>query len=152
MAIVVGGGWAWFQRREWDRTLRSKQAVERAAVEAERLGTAALAASDLTRWIEAIKAAEEAQHLLDSGDGDEALRRRVASDLEAYRKQAEALRTRERDRQMIAALDEARLLGAGIKGEGVAEPRGQTDLEFLVEKILNRSGPNVLKYSRQVSD
>src|SRR5208283_1728380 len=30
--------------------------------------------------------------------------------------------------------------------------RGQTDLEFLVEKILNRSGPNVLKYSRQVSD
>jgi len=34
----------------------------------------------------------------------------------------------------------------------IREPRGQTDLEFLVEKILNRSGPNVLKYSRQVSD
>ena len=33
----------------------------------------------------------------------------------------------------------------GVKGAsgslGVGEPRGQTDLEFLVEKILNRSDP-----------
>ncbi len=44
----------------------------------------------------------------------------------------------------------ALVLAAFRKGEprgrgSLGEPRGQTDLEFLVEKILNRSGPNVLR-------
>ena len=123
MATLVGGGWAWFQRREWDRTLRSKLAVEQALGEAERLGDAARTTPDLTHWAEAVRTAEGTQHLLDSGGGDEALRRRVAGLLKEYRKQAETLRDRERDQQMIAKLDEARLLGAGTKEGGIGYDR-----------------------------
>ena len=118
MISAVGGG-AWFWQRQAQNRRHLSTAVEEALKDANRLADAARAASDRTRWAEAIKTAEGAQQRLrESGVRDETLRHRVADALEAFQKKAKELETQERDRRLVAALGEARLRGTAEAREG----------------------------------
>jgi hypothetical protein len=65
VATVLGcGGWVWFERREQARQAHAAQAARDALDQAIRLGGEARAASDLSKWVEAISTARRALDLL----------------------------------------------------------------------------------------
>ena len=93
--------------------------MEEALKDANRLADAARAASDRTRWAEAIKTAEGAQQrCCESGVRDETLRHRVADASGGIPEEGEGAKARERDRRLVAALGEARLRGTAEAREG----------------------------------
>ncbi|WP_435011015.1 tetratricopeptide repeat protein [Tundrisphaera lichenicola] len=113
-AFLVGGF-------SWQRMVnRQKSDVSASAGmgRAERLAIQARASGELARWAEAIAEVRHAEALLESGGTNEMLRK--ASDrLRDYRAEValreEALLADARDRQTLADLEEARLLGSNIK-------------------------------------
>ncbi len=116
VTLILLGGFAWMQiaqRQETDATARSTMG------KAEGLAIEARISGDLPRWDQAIAEALLARERLESGGGSPTLRLEAESRLEAF--QAEQLRRREilaaeeKDRQVAAALQEARLLKSNVK-------------------------------------
>jgi serine/threonine-protein kinase len=113
-AGLLGGGWAFLARQHAARLLATTRVVTDALAEAERLrGHAQQAApGDLSKWSEALGAARRAQRLLDQGEADDGLRKRVTVALsELDREQAAAqqhVAELERDRRFLDRLEAIR--------------------------------------------
>jgi eukaryotic-like serine/threonine-protein kinase len=113
-AGVVGGGWSYLARQRSARLLATTQVVSEALAEAARLRGQAQesAAGDLTKWTDALGAARRAQGLLNEGEADDALQKRVAvvlADLERERATAEQRASEvERDRKLLEELEAIR--------------------------------------------
>ena len=111
MVALAIGGWEWFR---WQKRIQSdqlSQAVEKELKRAEELDNEA-------RWPEAIQVVEGAQSRLESGVGDESLRRRLSSALESYKEKEGERKAQERDGKFVVTLEDARLLGAASAKEG----------------------------------
>ena len=134
LAVVgVGAGAFWYQQeqnaRSTERTKRmtaTERDVTAALEEATTLGKqAATLQDDPAKWGVALKmalsAVERAQGVLDSGEGTDDLKRRVA----AQREELEAART---DQLMMARLEEARLQSAVAGKDGVFDMAGAAGL------------------------
>jgi serine/threonine protein kinase/Tfp pilus assembly protein PilF len=120
VAGLLIGGFAWQhaeQRRGTDLGARS------ILTQAEYLATQARASGDLGRWDAAVAEALRAKERLDSGSGSVDLTAEANRLLSAYR--ADRL-LQARDRQVVAALEEARLLMAKFKNGGF-DIRGKFD-------------------------
>jgi eukaryotic-like serine/threonine-protein kinase len=98
---LLVGVWGWVRHRRQDAV----QSARSWLFEADRLAIEASDKSDLTKWGEAVAAARQAKGILETGGDDADLRRRIDTRLAA-------LRTQERDRQMLKDLDEASLVRA----------------------------------------
>ena len=117
IASIIG---VWWSYRSLKR-LQSDQlthAVERDLVRADELDNGA-------RWAEAVEVLKGALRGLEPGVEHDSLRRRVKDALDLYTKreserqdQERKQRALERDREFVAALDKARLLGAARAKEG----------------------------------
>ena len=108
MTAILIGAFAW---SVLDRTRRADAAGLSTLSRAEFLEDEARKTSVADRWKEAIAEARRAEGQLESG-GSAAAKSRAKAKLAELR---ETLRVVERDRMMVADLDEARILGAGIK-------------------------------------
>jgi hypothetical protein len=78
---LLGGGYAWNQQQKADRMARTGRAVDEALSDASRLLGEARSAppGDSGRWSAAVAAAKHAEALLEQGEADDVLRRRVDS-------------------------------------------------------------------------
>jgi eukaryotic-like serine/threonine-protein kinase len=113
--IVLGsGGYGWVQWQRNERQTRTAQAVDEALAEAARLRGEAQAASvgDLAPWGEALAAAKRADDLLDQGEGDAPLHKRVKVLLAQLGKERADARERaqgaEADRILLGRLESIR--------------------------------------------
>ncbi len=113
-AGVIGGGWTFVARQQAVRLAATARVVNDALVEVDRLRVQAHSAAlgDLTRWAQAVGAAERARDLLAQGEADDALRSRVfvvladvKSELATAQKRAAEV---ERDHQLLAQLESIR--------------------------------------------
>jgi serine/threonine-protein kinase len=108
LSAVVLAGVVWASTTARQRRLDRDAGA--ALAEADRYESEAQARSDAAQWGQAIAAVRRAQGLLDSGAGSSPLR------LEVDRRIARLL-AQERDRRMVRALDEARIMRAGHRGQ-----------------------------------
>jgi eukaryotic-like serine/threonine-protein kinase len=114
-ALLLGGvAWARFAQRQ--RTDASAQVTLR---DAEDRAIKARATGDLADWDKAVAEATQAEVRLESGGGSLALRRDVAARLEGFRaeqaRRREVLEGEKKDRQVVDALEAARLQAANLK-------------------------------------
>jgi serine/threonine-protein kinase len=110
VVLLGGGGWWYLASSRAERQAATEQATDEALREATRLLEQARAAppGDRAHWTEAVAAARRAEGLLAGGEGSTRLRRRVEALL------AE-LEQEERDRRMVARLEEIRLAQTEVK-------------------------------------
>jgi eukaryotic-like serine/threonine-protein kinase len=115
VALVGGGGWLWYRHEEGLRATRAAGRANEALADASRLWGQARAARDPAAWAQAQAAAGRARELASAeGAGDE-LRRR-AEELQAGLD--EEAREGERDRRMLARLEEVRIRRAEVRADG----------------------------------
>jgi serine/threonine-protein kinase len=124
LALVVlgGGGWLWLAYQRAERQRETARAVEKALAEATSLRGQAKTEppGDLTTWSTALAAARRAQGLLERGEGNEELRRRVRALL------AE-LNAEKQDRRMIQRLEEIRLRQAAVQDDSFHTEQADPD-------------------------
>ena len=103
-AGVMVGGWSYLERQRTARLMATTQAVTDALAEAKRFHGQAQSAEvgDMTKWSEAIAAANYVRKLLAQGEADDSLRDRVTSALVDLEREQTAAQERaielERDR------------------------------------------------------
>ena len=116
VAFGLLGAVAWFRIDQRNRTDASAQETLR---QAEALAIGARESGDLARWEKAIDEALLARERLESGGGSPSLRLQTDTQLEAFRaeqsQRRETLAAKEKDRQVVAALEEARLQKSNVK-------------------------------------
>ncbi len=113
LTLLGGGGWLWHERQraeQADRASRTERAVEEYLQEAVRLRERAEAAppEEIAPWTAALAAARQAEARLAGGEAGEGLRRRVRALLDE-------LEPAEKDRTMLARLEQVRLRQAELK-------------------------------------
>ncbi len=110
VAALLLGGVAWLRIAQRQKTDAAARVI---LGQAEGLAIDARITGDLTKWEKAIAEVTLADDRLEAGGGSPALRREVDARLEAFRSdqahRQETLAAEKRDRQVVAALDEARL-------------------------------------------
>jgi serine/threonine-protein kinase len=121
LVVLAGGGWLAYDRVERGRRLRTATAVQSALDVANRLEGEARTLSDLTRWGEAVAAAERAEGIDRAGGGDlrsranvrETLARLRAGQHEARERAAAGLRAV----ALLKDLEEVRLRAGDLNGD-----------------------------------
>ena len=114
MAAVVGGaGWLWHLRDTDRRATRAAGRVSQALAEADRTLAQARLAGSVKSWAEAEAAAKRAAELAAGGDVNDDLRRQAAELHATIGREAQDV---ERDRQMVARLEEIRIRRAEVRG------------------------------------
>ncbi len=113
LTLLGGGGWLWHERERAeraDRASRTVREVEGYLQEAIRLRERAQTAppEEIAPWTAALAATRQAEARLAGGEADEGLRRRVRALLEE-------LEPAEKDRTMLARLEQVRLRQAELK-------------------------------------
>jgi tetratricopeptide (TPR) repeat protein/serine/threonine protein kinase len=127
VALLLGGGGAWWL--EQDRAQRraaTTQLVNEALAEATLLRGKARAGpvEDLATWSAALAAARRAEGLLEQGEGSEEL-------LGQVRQLLAELNAEEKDRRLVARLEEVRLQMSDVKEEQFDIARADADYEAL---------------------
>jgi tetratricopeptide (TPR) repeat protein len=115
LLCLGGGGWAYLAKGDADRRAKMERGVTAAIDEANLLRGQAKAAAvgDLSKWPEAITAANKARDLLATGESNAALRERVETILALVKQDQTAAIARaievDRDRKFLERLEDIRV-------------------------------------------